>query len=130
MQNLTQLEKVFERHIDTGEKIRAIPDFLVINKKGFPFFIEVKFRSLPEWHKDDPKMLNRLKNFWKPTIIHINCSRKPYFLITESPYCDKNRKLKGWPLEKADYLGVSKKIIGKYEILVEKYLTPNAAKEF
>lgn len=37
LQNLTQLEKVFDRHSDTGEKIRAIPDFLVINKKGEPF---------------------------------------------------------------------------------------------
>lgn len=130
LQNLTQLEKVFDRHSDTGEKIRAIPDLLVINKKGEPFFIEVKFRSLPEWHKNDFKMLERLKSFWKPIIIFVNCSKKPYFLITKPPYCDKNKKLKGWPLEKADYLGISKKIIEKYEILVEKYLTPNAAKEF
>lgn len=129
LQNLTQVERVFDRHSEIGEKIRLIPDFLVINKKGEPFFIEVKFRSFPEWHKNDFKMLERLKGFWQPIIIFINCSKKPYFLITKSPYCDKNKSLKGWPLEKADYLGIPKKIIEKYNALVEKYLTPTLISE-
>ena len=100
LQNLTQLEKIFDLHSETGEKIRSIPDLLVINKNGEPFFIEVKFRSLPEWHKNDFQMLKRLKDFWKPVIIFVNCHTKPYFLVVKPPYCDKNKKLKGWPLEK------------------------------
>ena len=56
LQNLTQVEKVFDSKSDIGEKIRSIPDLLVINKKGEPFFIEVKFRWHSEWHKDDFKM--------------------------------------------------------------------------
>ena len=124
LQNLTQVEKVFDRHTEIGEKIRSIPDLLVINKEGKPFFIEVKFRWSPEWHKDDFEMLNRLNHFWQPIIIFVNCYQEPYFLITKSPYHDKNKALKGWPLEKADYLNISKDILKKYEDLVEKYLTP------
>ncbi len=124
LQNLTQVEKVFDSHSEIGEQIRSIPDFLVINKEGKPFFVEVKFRWHPEWHEDDFKMLERLKNFWRPIIILCNCHQKPYFLVSKPPYCDKNKKLKGWPLEKADYLHISKNIMEKYDALVEKYLTP------
>lgn len=124
LQNLTQVEKVFDRYTEIGEKIRSIPDLLVINKKGEPFFIEVKFRWHQDWHKNDFKMLERLKNFWQPIIIFVNCYKKPYFLITKPPYCDKNKILKGWPLEKIDYLNISKDILKKYDTLVEKYLKP------
>jgi len=124
LQNLTQVEKVFDRHSQIGEKIRAIPDLLVINKKGEPFFIEVKFRWHLDWHEDDFKMLKRLYEFWRPIIIFVNCYEKPYFLITRPPYCDKNKRLRGWPLEKADYLSISPSIMGKYNALVEKYLKP------
>ncbi len=124
LQNLTQVEKVFDRHTEIGEKIRSIPDLLVINKKGEPFFIEVKFRWSPKWHKNDFEMLNRLNHFWQPIIIFVNCYQEPYFLITKPPYHDKNKRLKGWPLEKADYLNISKDILKKYDALVEKYLKP------
>ena len=53
LQNLTQVEKVFDRESEIGEKIRSIPDLLVINKKGEPFFIEVKFRWHQDWHEND-----------------------------------------------------------------------------
>lgn len=122
LQNLTQVERVFDRDSDIGKQIRSIPDFLVINSKGEPFFVEVKFRWHQEWHKDDFEMLSRLNNFWRPIIIFVNCYEKPYFLITKPPYRDKNKRLKGWPLEKADYLNMSKAKIERYSILVEKYL--------
>jgi len=108
LQNLTQVEKVFDRHSEKGE----------------PFFVEVKFRWHQEWHKDDSKMLKRLSDFWRPIIIFVNCYKKPYFLITKSPYYDKNKELKGWPLEKADYLNIPADIMEKYNALVKKYLTP------
>ncbi len=124
LQNLTQIERVFDRHSEIGERIRSIPDFLVVNKKGEPFFVEVKFRWHREWHKNDFEMLDLLNGFWRPIIIFVNCYEKPYFLIIKPPYYDKNKKLKGWPLEKADYLDISKAIIERYTDLVEKYLTP------
>lgn len=128
LQNLTQTERIFDRYSEIGEKIRAIPDLLVINKKGEPFFIEVKFRWHREWHEDDFKMLDRLNHFWKPIIVFVNCHEKPYFLTTESPYRDKNNKLTGKPLEEADYLGVSKDLLEKYCALIEKYFTPTLKK--
>ena len=124
LQNLTQMERVFDRHSEIGEKIRSIPDLLVINRETKPFFIEVKFRWHSEWHQDDFKMLERLNSFWQPIIIFVNCYKKPYFLITKPPYCDKDGKLKGWPIEKADYLNISASLLGKYNLLVEKYFTP------
>lgn len=124
LQNLTQVEKIFDRYSEIGEKIRSIPDLLVINKEGKPFFIEVKFRWHPEWHENDFKMLDYLSSFWRPIIIFVNCYKKPYFLITKLPYRNKKKELSGWPLEKANYLNISKNIITKYEVLVEKYLTP------
>ena len=124
LQNLTQVERVFDRHSEIGEKIRSIPDLLVINKKGEPFFIEVKFRWQQDWHKNDFEMLKRLKSFWQPIIIFVNCHTKPYFLITKPPYYDRNKTLKGLPLEEVDYLNVPKNIMEKYNALVEKYLTP------
>jgi len=124
LQNLTQTEKVFDRNCDVGEKIRDIPDFLVINKDGEPFFIEVKFRWSPEWHKDDFAKLDRLNNFWKPIIIFVNCYQWPYFLITKPPYHDKNKNLGAWPLETAKFLNISKQNLKKYDLLVKKYLTP------
>jgi hypothetical protein len=129
LQNLTQVERVFDGHGEMGEKIRSIPDFLVVNKKGEPFFIEVKFRWHQEWHEEDFKKLDNLKKFWQPIIIFVNCYEKPYFLITKPPYCDKNKKLAGWPLEDADYLGITKDIIEKYDILVKKYLSPTLTKQ-
>ncbi len=129
LQNLTQVDRVFDENSEIGEKVRSIPDLLVINKKGEPYFIEVKFRWHQEWHKDDFRMLERLNNFWKPIIIFVNCYKKPYFLITKPPYCDKTGKLKGWPLEKADYLNISVGTIEKYNTLVEKYLAPTLNKK-
>jgi len=125
LQNLTQVDKVFDRHSEIGEKIRAIPDLLVINKKGEPFFIEVKFRWHRDWHENDFGMLKRLESFWQPIIIFVNCHTKPYFLAVKPPYYNRGTKrLSGWPLEKADYLNIPKSIIEKYDVLVEKYLSP------
>ncbi len=125
LQNLTQIENVFDRHSEVGEKIRSIPDLLVINKKGEPFFIEVKFRWHQEWHKNDFEKLNQLKSFWQPIIIFVNCHAEPYFLVVKPPYYNrKTKKLSGWPLEKADYLNISKNLIAKYDVLVKKYFTP------
>ncbi len=125
LQNLTQVEKVFDRHTKIGEKIRDIPDLLVINSKGEPFFVEVKFRWNRDWHKNDSDMLKRLGSFWQPIIIFVNCYTKPYFLATKPPYYNRQtKKLSGWPLERIDAFDVSRSILEKYDVLVKKYLTP------
>ena len=125
LQNLTQVEKVFDRNTEIGKKIQSIPDLLVINSKGEPFFIEVKFRWNRDWHKNDYEMLKGLEDFWKPTIIFVTCYTKPYFLATNPPYYNrKTKKVSGWPLERAPAFDVSRSIIEKYDALVKKYLSP------
>jgi len=125
LQNLTQVQHIFDRHTETGEKIRDIPDLLIINKDGKPFFVEVKFRWSQTWHENDFKMLDRLNSFWKPIIIFVNCYKKPYFLFIKPPYYNKKTKnFSGFPLEKFDDFNINSKMIEKYNFLVEKYLTP------
>src|SRR3989338_5415593 len=45
LQNLTQLEQTFRKYTRTSKIIRSIPDLVVVNKHGEPFFVEVKFRT-------------------------------------------------------------------------------------
>ena len=66
VQNLTQLEEKFDRFSEVGERIRAIPDFIVVDKKGKPEFVEVKFRWKPELHyNSDYYMVEKIGRFWK-----------------------------------------------------------------
>ena len=48
VQNLAQLANSFDRYSEVGERIRAIPDFIIVDKNGKPDFVEVKFRWKPE----------------------------------------------------------------------------------
>lgn len=132
LQNLTQLENIFNKYGEVGEQIRAIPDFLVINGKGEPFFVEVKFRWQPEWHEGDLKTLERIDRFWKATIIFVNCSTKPYFMVSRPPYVDENKKLKAEPLYESEEFGFknSKINLAVFDGLVEKYLSVTLNKNF
>src|SRR3989338_4324772 len=93
VQNLTQLEEKFDRYSDVGERIRAIPDFIVIDKKGNPTFVEVKFRWNGRFdsERDSERIQNMLK-FWQAKFVLVNCWEQPYFRISEPPYLDRNKK--------------------------------------
>ena len=54
---LAHIEESFNRNSEIGEKIKAIPDFFVIDKSGNPYLIEVKFRWNPSGHKNDYKKM-------------------------------------------------------------------------
>jgi len=59
VQNLAQLANSFDRYSEVGERIRAIPDFIIVDKNGKPDFVEVKFR----WkQKDAPTALFNFLN--------------------------------------------------------------------
>jgi len=122
---LTKIEGSFKRKTEVGEKIRAIPDFFVIDKIGDPHLVEVKFRWHPDGHKDDYKIIERIKSNWGESIIvFINCHDKPYFRLCPYPFLDKKRKLKMEPLQKFKSFNISEEIIDKFDELVKKYLTP------
>ncbi|OHA51177.1 MAG: hypothetical protein A3A97_02805 [Candidatus Terrybacteria bacterium RIFCSPLOWO2_01_FULL_40_23] len=123
VQNLTQLEEKFDRYSEVGEKIRAIPDFIVVDKKGKPTFVEVKFRWKPELHKSDFAMLEQIHKLWSPKIIFINCWEQPYFRISDPPYI-KNNLLVSKPLVQETDWRIGKSLYDTYEELVHRYLTP------
>lgn len=123
VQNLAHLEEKFDRYTEVGEKIKSIPDFIVLDKNGKPELVEVKFRFKPEIHENDLRRLDLLDRIWKAKLVLVNCWEQPYFRVANPPYV-KNKKiiLHSLPEEKA--WEINKKIYDEYEILVHKYLTP------
>jgi len=125
VQNLAQLEEHFDRYTEVGERIRAIPDFIVIDKNGKPVFVEVKFRWKPELHiADDYKRLERINRFWAAKIIFVNCWEQPYFRVSNPPYIDKNNKLVLKPLLDEVEWKIDKKLYDTFEELVHRYFAP------
>ncbi len=128
VQNLTQLEEKFDRYSEVGERIRAIPDFIVLDKSGKPEFVEVKFRWRPELDRAQKErelaMLARIEKFWKAKIIFVNCWEPPFFRMANPPYIDKNGNLILTPLLDEKNWKIDKKIYEELENLVHRYLTP------
>lgn len=126
VQNLIQLEKKFDRFSEVGKHIRAIPDFIVIDREGRPDFVEVKFRYRTDvaLHEESAAIVEKVGKYWNAKIVFVNCWKQPYFQISESPYFDKNRKLIAKQLTSVEKWGIRKKIYDEYEGLVYKYLTP------
>jgi hypothetical protein len=124
VQNLTQLEDKFDRRSEVGERLRALPDFIVISRRGTPAFVEVKFRWRPEVHRGDYKMLEKIQKFWNARMIFVNCWESPYFRISDPPYIDRSKRLVSRPLPEETDWKIPKDLYNEYEELVHKYLTP------
>ena len=124
LQNLTQIKKAFDLHSEVGQRIRAIPDFIVIGKDGNPVFVEVKFRWNGKLHEKDKESIERIKHFWSAKMIFVNCSEKPYFRVSESPYVDNEGKLVSKALTEDPEWKIDPIIYSEFESLVEKYLSP------
>jgi len=120
LQNLTQLEKAFDREDEVGQRIKSIPDFIIINKKGRHFFVEVKFRTDPIIYSKDIGRLDLIEKFWKARIILLTV-KKPYFRISVSPYLNKKGEWNLTPLEEDKDLEINKKILDQFNQLVEEY---------
>ncbi len=125
LQNLTQVECAFDRETEIGQQIKSIPDFLVLNQTGKPFFVEVKFRSDPEWKFDDGiTVLRNIERFWKAKVIVVTL-QKPYFRIANPPYFDKEGMPVFKSLEDDQDLIVTRRELGEAERLIEKYFNPS-----
>lgn len=124
IQNLAQIQQSFDHHTETGERIRAIPDFIIIDLKGNPIFIEVKFRWNGQLHDNDRERLERIKKFWNAKIIFVNCFQKPFFQISSAPYINESGELLSKPLIEETAWKIDSAIYNEFEGLVEKYLTP------
>ena len=126
VQNLTQLAEKFDRYSEVGEKIRSIPDFIVLDKKGEPLLVEVKFRARPDdpVHEDTIKILERLDRFWGALLVVVNCWEQPYFRIAVPPYLNAHNKMVLSPLTGATRWNIDKDVYAQCESLVHKYMTP------
>ena len=129
LQNLTQIQQNFERYSDAGERIRAIPDFIVIDVNGGPIFLEVKFRWDGNPHDLDKQRFGRIGEFWGAKIIIVNRTEKPYFRITTPPYLDEKGLFQWKPLVEETSWKIDGAAYEKFESLVEKYLTPTLVSE-
>jgi hypothetical protein len=124
LQNLSQIKQAFDAHSEAGEKIRAIPDFIVIDKNGIPVFLEVKFRRDAKLHSEDVERLERIKKFWSAKIIFVNSIQRPFFQVSDAPYVDNEGKLISKPLIEENAWKIDPKVYEEFEVLVEKYLDP------
>jgi hypothetical protein len=120
LQNLTQLEKVFSRESEVGQRISSIPDFIIINGQGEPFLVEVKFRTDPIVYSKDIKRLDFIEKFWDAKIILLT-TKKPYFRVSVSPYISEKQEWNWKPLEEDRDLKVTPDILKEFNKLVEKY---------
>jgi len=115
----------FKKNHRVSEKIRSIPDFLVIDKNKIPYLVEVKFRWNPEGHTNDLSNLRHLRKHWEEAyIIFVNCSQKPYFRISYFPFIKAEGKIIASPLEVFKPFNVTEARLKKFGMLVEKYFTP------
>ncbi|CAN5722072.1 hypothetical protein BH11PAT2_BH11PAT2_09320 [soil metagenome] len=129
LQNLTQIEKCLERVGDTSDRIKALPDFIILDKNGTPTFLEVKFRWDGKVHKNDHHKLAKIEEFWNAKIIFVNSHRKPYFMISEPPYFDSEGNFTCKPLIEETEWKIDPKVYEEFETLVEKYLVPKLLKD-
>jgi hypothetical protein len=121
-QNLVQPDEVFDGHTEVGQKIRTIPDFIVVNKKGIPEFVEVKFRWNAEPNEKDTIPFQTAAKYWKAPIILVSCKEKPYFRVMMPPYFDAKGNFKFVPLERVSEWNIDKNALAVSEELVATYL--------
>lgn len=128
--SLARIEESFKRNSEVGEKIRSIPDFFVIDQVGNPYLVEVKFRWNPAGHERDAKILARIKDSWKECFVfYINCSEKPYFRVSKYPFANESGQLIVEPLQNLKFFNITQELLDKFDVLVEKYLTPTLNKK-
>ncbi|OGN21265.1 MAG: hypothetical protein A2915_00325 [Candidatus Yanofskybacteria bacterium RIFCSPLOWO2_01_FULL_41_34] len=105
----------------TAEKIRSMPDFIVMDKNCDVFFVEVKYRSSLENGSGFNEWLRKANKYWPEAKLLLVHPHEPNFLI--STIKDYARTGKLYPLEKDKFMSVSKELTLRYGELIVKYLT-------
>jgi hypothetical protein len=116
---LVQGDSRFDRYGKNAQQERSIPDFVVLNSEGNNFFVEVKFRSVPEWLLKDP-LLKRTNEFWQPKLILVTIV-EPYFRVVD-PHSLTEDRCSFEPLEADKDFHVTREAIDTFEPLVERFL--------
>ena len=118
LQNLIQSPSEFDRKSKNGQRVSSMPDFIVINAEGSPFFVEVKFRSDPQNLKG--YSLRNSKKLWYAKVILITIAR-PYFRVAR-PHGFSQDKCLFEPLESDRDLKVERNCLERFEPLVDRFL--------
>ncbi|MBI4992489.1 MAG: hypothetical protein HZB99_04735 [Candidatus Harrisonbacteria bacterium] len=103
-----------------AEKIRTMPDFIVMAKSSEVFFVEVKYRTSQEIDQALKDWLQKANKYWPEAKLLLIHPSQPHFLI--STIKDLVRTEKFYALERDKFLKVDKKLITSYTELVKKYL--------
>jgi hypothetical protein len=123
LQNLVQADSNFDRRTKNGQQVRSIPDFVVVNSCGKPTFVEVKFRSDPDWLK--AQLLQRIEEFWHAKVVLVTIT-KPYFRVAmldpSSNGCLFER------LEADQDFNVTHAALKQFEPLVRRFLVNGTGK--
>lgn len=101
-----------------ADKIRSMPDFVVMDRTGDVSFVEVKYRE----KREDEKLrerLGRAAQYWPEAKILIAYPTEPHFLISSFPVFAKTGTL--YLLENDKFITVPKKLIADYGKLCKKY---------
>lgn len=118
LQNLTQLEQNFNRYTPTSEIIRSIPDFVVVNLEGRPFFVEVKYKPDKKFKKDEWDKLRDTLNYWNAILIIVSSKTKPFF---QAAYTLNGRNFEFMPIEDFREFNVAPGALAEFNRLVEIY---------
>jgi hypothetical protein len=111
LQNLVQSPSEFDRQTKNGQRVSSMPDFIVINAEGSPFFVEVKFRSDPYNLKG--YSLKKIKKFWYAKVVLVTIE-KPYFRVAR-PHTFSDAKCLFEPLESDRDLNVVRDYVMRFE---------------
>ena len=103
-----------------AEKIRSMPDFIVMNKEGDVFFIEVKYRNGKETDGYFKEWLRKTDKYWPEAKIILLHPYEPYFQISTIRDYAKTSKL--YPLEQDRFLNVKIGLVEKYGGMIKKYI--------
>ena len=119
------IEDALESHPTISKKLRAIPEFLVIDRKGNPHLVDVKFRWQPQGHANDILKLKKMGELWdEALIIFVNCSEKPYFRLSHAPFVSRSGAIITAPVTTHAAFGIPASLVERFDNLVVKYLTP------
>ena len=102
-----------------ADKVRSMPDFLVMDKMGDVSFVEVKYREKRE-DEELRERLGRAARYWPEAKVLITYPTEPHFLISSFPVFAKMGKL--YLLENDKFIQVPQKLIWEYGKLCKKYL--------
>ncbi len=115
LQNISQINTDL-KDSETKEKIKSIPDFIVVSPKGSVQLIEVKYSADGKLRRSK---LQKYLYFWNEARIILVTSTEPHFKISYIRNFMKDGKL--YPLEKDRFTTISPEVIKKFSNVVREY---------